>query len=295
MKNAITTLLTCFALLILPLEVQAHKSNEKMLREHRESVVLITTFTNITLTTKDTNVKYEREDKSYGTGVIIEHRGDVSFVMTAAHVCDTIYVSQIKEHFPMADPSKHDVKTESISAITDIDGETQPGFIYGMSPQLDVCLLMTARMERKAMRFAGREARIAEKVYSMGFPAMSHEAGVIPIFEGFFSGIDENGKAARAIYTIPTTGGSSGSPVFLENGRIVGITTTGNKRFQSWQGAVTYDQMVHFYKHFMKLFEDNEKSFVDVFFKELEKLEKIKAEQTPPIPDAVLPPVPGFE
>ena len=283
--------------MILPSNVQAHKPNEQLMRGLRESIVLVTSATNVTLTTKETNVKKTKDDSAYGTGVIIEHRGKVSFVLTAAHVCDVVYFGQIKNLFPEADPELHDVETESIAKLTDIEGNEQPALIFGISPRYDVCILITKRMNRKAMKFSGRTARLAEKVYSMGFPGLSQEIGVVPLFEGYYAGTDMTGRAPRDIYTIPTTGGTSGSPVFTEEGKIVGIATTGNRRFESWNGCVTHEQLVSFYIHFMDMFSEHEEKIVEMFMIEMEKIQKMKEELllTPDIPDAVLPPVPGFE
>ena len=59
-----------------------------------------------------------------------------------------------------------------------------------------------------------------EKVYNLAAPLGVHDIDMVPIFDGYFNGVDSRGIA---LYSIPAFGGSSGSPIVNVRGELVGM------------------------------------------------------------------------
>ena len=55
--------------------------------------------------------------------------------------------------------------------------------------------------------------------YNLAAPAGFFAKDMIPIFQGRYSGL----HGAHDIYTIPATGGSSGSPIVNKKGELIGL------------------------------------------------------------------------
>jgi hypothetical protein len=71
-------------------------------------------------------------------------------------------------------------------------------------------------------------------------------ANMIPKLDGYFAGYyhrDPRVKQAFAIYSIPAIGGSSGSPIFDQNGYIIGMIHSVNTRFPFITYSPTYEQL----------------------------------------------------
>ena len=85
--------------------------------------------------------------------------------------------------------------------------------------KLDVCILHSKTLKMPNMPI-GWDAppKVGDKVYNYAAPVGVFAEGAVPILEGRYSG-----KVwGMALYTIPAIGGSSGSPIFNVNGKMVG-------------------------------------------------------------------------
>lgn len=281
MKKLSILMLLSFLFLGL-LKTSYASPQEETFKTVRASVVIITTFSKISLSSKEKKTINTKVNHGYGTGFIVENDALVSFVMTVGHVCDVIYPSQVKYKFPDFSEEKHTFTSDSFSLVTDFKGDAYPALVFGISKKLDICLLMVKKINLEKLNLATNPPSYGEKVYSMGFPAGSFSVNVTPIFEGYFSGIDHDPKHKRSIFTIPTTNGSSGSPVFNEFGDVLGIVVQGNRKFENWNRSITHQQVVEFYNFYMKIFNTSKDFLVKKFLEEIIHFEDLEEDINKP-------------
>ena len=74
-------------------------------------------------------------------------------------------------------------------------------------------------------------------------PLGVHSENMIPIFKGFFNGTDVHGVD---FYSLPSFGGSSGSPILNTKGEIIGMIHSTIIRFHNISISPNYYAMVEF-------------------------------------------------
>jgi len=157
---------------------------------------------------------------------------DGAYLMTAAHVCDN--ADDLKN--VRIDPLQRIFQKPQVSLISeeyrgsDILGAVHHlSLVYATSPnEDDICILYSGSIREAPLVMAPAMPNNGEKVYNMAAPTGYSFKNMVPIFEGRYSGINPEGWA---IYTIPVTGGSSGSPVLNKSGEVVGMIVMRLSRF----------------------------------------------------------------
>lgn len=153
------------------------------------------------------------EFMSSGSGVIINHIGKSSIVLTAGHVCNHTTISM---------------------KILDLQ-ENEYEFL-GMirSKEDDLCaIIVSGIIPGKAIRAADKSPSIADHVYNISAPIGIHAPNMSLMLEGYYQGdvTLPSEKYIMSIHSIPGTGGSSGSPIFNEDWEIIGIVSRGMSDF----------------------------------------------------------------
>ena len=158
--------------------------------------------------------------------------GDGAYLMTAAHVCDSsddlknVRIDPLQGIFHKPIVSLVSEKYEG----SDILGAVHYlSLVYATSPSKDdICILYSGSIREEPLVMASVMPDNGEKVYNMAAPTGYSFKNMVPIFEGRYSGINPEGWA---IYTMPVTGGSSGSPVLNKSGEVVGMIVMRLTRF----------------------------------------------------------------
>ena len=171
--------------------------------------------------------------ESSASSFLIKHHFNKSYFITAAHVC-------------VADVGKLATlpKFKSIEEIYGIDlrGRRYKYKIVAVNRLYDLCLLSTGRMDAKAYSIASKLPRRGEKVFNIAAPVGIFERRLVPLFDGIYSGQAHG----RSIYTLPATGGSSGSPVLNSCGQVVGMVSAVTKEFNHIVISPTLTQIQEF-------------------------------------------------
>ena len=204
---------------------------------------------NLPLGTRGTFVKIEKtinvmlcdkgqcqQDKAeiMGSGVIIASRKNGAYILTAAHVCE----SKSMVNFPFILEYTIDLQTVNLQE------KRFKSEIINMDPKLDTCILFAHNLNGPIAKISRRPPKIGDRVYNVAAPANIFYNNTVPILEGFFSG---NVKERNvAIYSIPATGGSSGSPIFNSNGFLIGMIHSVNIHFPVVSISPTHKDLINF-------------------------------------------------
>ena len=164
---------------------------------------------------------------SSGSGAIIKHSNNHSLILTAGHVC---------------------VENSKISVI-DTDGKKFETYIVRIAEEYDICLLATKeRLKRYAIPISMFSPSRGEAAYNLAAPHGIHDKHMVLMFHGHYSGKIKIGGQQHPldVFTIPTAGGSSGSPIFNSNWEIVGLVSMGYRSFENIALSVPHKAIVAF-------------------------------------------------
>ena len=146
------------------------------------------------------------------SGAIIRETNFGSYILTAQHVCE-ISVPPMPLGFP---------KLEFLGAyrVLDIDNNPYEAVVFKESNKIDACIMFAKKLKDKpTLKLKKVPPKIADMAYNVAAPAGFFDKDMIPLFEGRYSGR----RGEHDIYTIPATGGSSGSPIVNEKGQLIGL------------------------------------------------------------------------
>lgn len=203
---------------------------EKQIQDSRRSFVFIASsakvkFSNALLGDNAANIlsKTLSGKIATGSGVIVAHGPTYSLVLTAGHLCDKArYDAIFQKRYFLYSP-----KVLEINLVTfDIFGKGTRTTILGFDKSLDACMLKTARrLEQPAVPFAHRTPKIGETVLNVAAPESVYRPGMVPFFIGQYVGqmTYPDNRYSFSTFNFFVAGGSSGSPVFDQHGRLVTI------------------------------------------------------------------------
>ena len=210
---------------------------------------------NIPLDTRETFVNIEKtvnvfscktdENSSYcstepmmttGSGVVIAGGEQGSYILTAAHVCDSDDMTK------QPGVIGYEVIIESVT----LSEERHLSNIINMNFDFDVCILFAKNLKNKIARISTKMPNIGDRVFNIAAPVGIFYKNTVPLLEGFFMGNVEDKKAAY--YSIPAAGGSSGSPIFNDKGHLVGMIHSVNIYFPMVSVSPTHEDMINFIK-----------------------------------------------
>jgi len=154
--------------------------------------------------------------RSTASGSIVSHDWK-TYILTAGHVCDKEYIED-------------NVRVDGLTItyyVLDTNGISHKAKVYRLDRANDLCILETNRLGFLPIRVRNFGPAYGDKLYNLAAPAGLMQRGFLPILEGRYSGITESAM----VFTIPAMGGSSGSPIFDEQGRLVGMIMSVNRKF----------------------------------------------------------------
>jgi len=156
---------------------------------------------------------------SSASSFIVAHKDDYSYLITSGHVCEIdlgrlIYLPGFKfelEFYGLTlKMKKHDFH------------------IMAIDKPSDLCLLRTKKLDLPAYKIARKPPKVGEMVYNIAAPMGIFEKGMVPLFNGFYSGDAHE----RSVFSIPAIGGSSGSPVLNKKGEVIGVVSATTINFK---------------------------------------------------------------
>lgn len=170
--------------------------------------------------------KCERKQTAkHGSGTIIAKDGKNSYILTAAHVCNTKDIHNLLSQEPNIKILREyiellDIKTNShIAKIVDIDLEN------------DICVLKTENLEYNAIKISNFAPKIGERLLNIAAPGGFFNKNMVPIYDVIYIGkyeeknkeLIEQDTIIFDLYTTHAYPGSSGSMIINYHNEIVGI------------------------------------------------------------------------
>jgi S1-C subfamily serine protease len=220
----VTTLVLSFGCV----ETQCSRQPDE--RINQESIVPVESFVKI----KKEVVVNDETKVSVGSGSVIKITENETLILTAKHVCQVNIMDFLE-----------DLSLRSFLYVIDIDGLQYPAEIYDRSIKHDICVLkVKENINRPALKLASSKPMIGERVYNIAAPLGIFYRRMVPIFEGFYTGDDDG----DSYYTIPTKGGSSGSPILNKDMQLIGITIKYLEELESLAVAISYEDLKDFLK-----------------------------------------------
>lgn len=108
----------------------------------------------------------------------------------------------------------------------------------------DLCLIKVKGKYDHVAKVALKKPEIGDMIFNIAVPEGIQFKDSLPIFTGIFSGTYENSKAIKSyLLSIPASQGSSGSPVFNNEGEIIGIIYAAFTNFSHLSISSTIDQV----------------------------------------------------
>lgn len=166
-----------------------------------------------------------------GSGFIAATNGYDSWGITAGHVC-----SPNKIILQGPDGEVFEPDTTAYVRVMILGGIAYEAVVEDIYPSLDLCVLKIKGMRPPAiLEMAPRPTERGERVFAMAAPLGTFGADLLPIMEGFDAGQTSDYPPPNPelggvpipydVYTIPTKGGSSGSPIVNVDGELIGVTS----------------------------------------------------------------------
>ena len=229
-----------------------------LFRDKRRSFVKINVHKNIFVTQTSSTVdleEYEIDLRTSASGFIAGQDREITLVATSAHVCTITFENQLNYFIP--DYSKHDpnwkLKEISSFVLSDYKGRTYAAIPIKYDVRSDICILGSAAIPLPALTISRSPPLIGEKYYNIAAPMGLWSSKMIPLFDGYYLGAMKIKRDRRLsyVFSIPTKGGSSGSPILNGYGEVVGVTHSAYRGFENLCMATTNEQVSSIYQKAM--------------------------------------------
>jgi hypothetical protein len=148
---------------------------------------------------------------SSGSGSVIRHHGDNTYILTAGHVCEV----------PDAGISVA-IAVDSAGVTHDVEKSK-----YSSDP--DLCVMRSSGTWGVPLKISKDHVEYGDRVLVMAAPNGIFAKNMVPLFDGMYSGNVSNGDG---VYTLPAMAGSSGSAVLNEELEVVSVIHSATKGFQ---------------------------------------------------------------
>ena len=232
-----------------------------LFRDKRRSFIKIDIYKSIFIskTSTTSNIEqYELELNSSASGFIVGQEREITLIATSAHVCSIMFGDQVKYFIPDYSPKDPSWKLKETASfiMNDYRGRSYTAIPIKFDLESDICVLGSSKISLPVLMISQSPPIIGEKYYNIAAPMGVWSSKMIPLFEGFFLGLRKTSYA----FSIPTKGGSSGSPIINKYGEVVAAVHSSYRGFENLCIATTNNQIFKVYrKSIQRLRKDYDK------------------------------------
>lgn len=160
-----------------------------------------------------------RKGKGYASGVLVDHKKDRSYYLTAGHVCIDYKKKKTKESVK--------IKTKRAIILSNYKDEKLKAKIEAAHMSPDLCLLSTKRVKLAPMKVQ-KSFHKHQEVLNVAAPAGIWSHKMMINYKGFYNGkIRRENGSVHSVFSLTAQPGSSGSPIINpKNGKLVGIVSS---------------------------------------------------------------------
>ena len=168
-------------------------------------------------------------------------------IVTAAHFCDSLSIKMML--------IKRMMLFERIFfEIETFDGNKREAIITKIDEDNDLCMMMvlgpTDDIDKQILKMSSHRPFHGERIYNLAAPLGVFTTGMLPVFEGFYSGPalypDKSKEVKVDMYTLPIKQGSSGSPIINDHGEVIGVVIAGVRGFENLGFSPRYEIVKEF-------------------------------------------------
>jgi S1-C subfamily serine protease len=170
-------------------------------------------------------------------------------IVTAAHFCDSL-------SFKMMLMKRMIFFERIFFEIETFDGNKREAIITKIDEENDLCMMMdlgsTNDINKQILKISDRRPYHGERIYNLSAPLGIFMTGMLPVFEGFYSGPclypDSDKEIKVDMYSLPIKQGSSGSPILNDSGELIGVVIAGVRGFENLGFSPRYEIIKEFVK-----------------------------------------------
>lgn len=165
-----------------------------------------------------------------GSGAFIQGSQDSSYILTAAHVCEPNLGIRFDLYMSKNNLTEDDLQMYAVN----IKEKMFKVETVVSDHKNDICVMKTDRKKSKhELKVSKTAPERSRMYYNMSAPLGIFQKDTVLLFDGLYAGrLHLDGRSDFDTYTIPSAGGSSGSPILDSNGEVVGLVSMGPHSFK---------------------------------------------------------------
>jgi len=167
------------------------------------------------------------------SGSVVKAHKDGSYVLTTGHSCSSENIRYHPDKQAVIDVEMH---------VFDIRGGKHLAKLIAIDEDKDMCMLQIPTFVWEAVKISYVTPKKGDKIYNLAAPVGVFQKDTVVILEGRYTGH----FWGFAMYTVPAIGGSSGSPLFNNSGKLVGIIHSVHRRFHHLSFAPKHQEILDF-------------------------------------------------
>lgn len=214
--DKITRLLLFATLIMVCFVLGLHGKQLNLLKKQEGGFIPVDAFSLVESTVVLESDGLVREATAMGSGIVIHVEEEYSYVLSADHVCTPPFYSDVATIFG-------DGAVVVENSIVDFNGNKRNAEVVFNDILKDLCILKVEGVWTSPVSFAYEGPILGEKVYSIAAPGGFVSPGMVPIFEGRYSGRIYDPIDPDDVYTLPTQSGCSGAAVLNGDFEIIGV------------------------------------------------------------------------
>jgi len=205
---------------------------------------------------------------STASGAVIKNRFDGAYALTAAHVCDDGKMKNFINTFFKINYPEFKIQYHFEFKAIAIDGKEYVVKVVAQDSDNDICILWLEECYKEAIPMSPASPHPGDRVYNTAAPMGIFAAYMAPLQEGIYNGKIEN----KAFYSVPATGGSSGSPIMNHKGELIGMIHSTYRSFNHLSLSPTYKDLYEFINN--KTQKHIGLHMIDIYMKHLTKMKE---------------------